>query len=135
VSVLVDAALREVVELHDVFTGWLGRGEGTLDRVAAALAADFHMVDPIGRLLDRAAVMAIVGDAMGRMGPDFRIEIKGAEAAAIGTEHVLLTYIERQHQGAKVTARRSSALLRTDEHAPLALAWIHLQETWISADA
>lgn len=132
---LIDAALREVVELHDVFTAWLGSGEGTLDRVEAVLADEFRMIDPAGRLLDRTAVMTIIGDARGRMGQGFRIEIEAAEAAAVGADHVLLTYVERQHQGATTTARRSTAILRTQERAPSGLVWVHLQETWTSADA
>ncbi|WP_051328803.1 DUF4440 domain-containing protein [Geminicoccus roseus] len=128
---LEQAALNEVADLHVLFTRWLGPGEGDLARAAAALAPEFRMVLPDGALVERAAVLAFLEAMRGRRGPAFRIEIAEAEAREAGQGHVLVTYVERQEDDGKATARRSSALFRFEPSAPCGVVWLHLHETWL----
>jgi hypothetical protein len=128
---LEQAALREIEALHARFARWLGQGVGDLSHAEATLAPSFRMITPDGALRDRDAVIALLRQARGRFGSDFSIEIDEAAARAIGDDHVLASYVERQQRAGIVNTRRSSALFHADPAAPCGVVWLHLQETWI----
>lgn len=126
------SALEEVLALHATFTLWLGQGDGDLTHLDAAMAPSFQMIGPNGSMLARADVLAALRVERGRRGKDFRIEIHGARAFAVGREHVLVVYIEKQTDAHSTTSRRSSALFVASACAPKGVAWLHLQETWLT---
>lgn len=133
---LAARAIDEVVELHRFFEAWLGHaGTGDIARLEAALAPGFEMIVPSGALFARAAVIAMVAGGRGRKGSEtrpFTIRIDDATAVALGPEHCLVRYIERQDGPDGPTARWSSALFRADAAAPCGVVWLHLQETWLA---
>ena len=63
------AARLEIVELHRFFEGWLGgtlpADEASFNRLTSALAEDFEMVGPDGRLIARAMLLEELRGAAG----------------------------------------------------------------------
>lgn len=132
---LAAAAVREVEELHAFFEAWLGgagpRTDAALGRLETALAADFSMVTPEGRRLRRADVTGWLRDAhgaKGKAGP-FRIIIREPDVLHVAPPLVSVGYVEVQHQGEAITARRSTALFRVQ---PDRVLWLNLHETWMT---
>lgn len=123
------ACAAEIVALHEAFVAWLGRGEGGMDRFAAAFDPDFVMVTPDGRRLDRAAVLAFLEAGRGRRGSGFRIAVEEVAALHAAPPLVLMHYVEGQRGELGETARRSSALFRMAAAGP---RWLFVQETWIA---
>ncbi|MFO1058550.1 MAG: hypothetical protein U1E53_16475 [Dongiaceae bacterium] len=134
------AALAEIERLHRFFEAWF---RGTLPRdgasfaaCAGALAADFVQVDPQGNENGRADLLARLEAAHGcRAGAPFAIAVEDARILLERDGLVLAGYVERQAGGGTATVRRSTALLAPDPAAPLGIAWLHLQETWIAPPA
>ena len=140
---LAAAAVREVVELHEFFGDWLrpdGKPAFGLDRLVQVLADGFRLITPDGRILERNAVIGWIDTARGSRATDFRIEVSDMRPVWQSSEAVLLDYVETQYGLGKTTRRQSSALMAAAltsgaPAAPLGVAWVHLQETWLqSAD-
>ena len=126
----------EIERLHVVIAAWF-RGEGersdeTFERdFTALLHPDFEIVEPSGRVLARAGIVAGIGAAWGT-NPDFRIAIEDVRllAAWPASATCLATYVEAQ-SGARNTDppsnRRRSTVLFEDRGGRL--IWRHLHET------
>ena len=136
---LVDLAIREVVELHDFFAAWLKPADAaqangsTLDpaRFERALAPEFRLVGPDGRVRPRAAIVAWLHDLKGGRGADFRMNVSDFQPVWSEGDAILLEYVETQYLQGKTTQRHSTALLKRAPSAPIGLVWVHLQETWL----
>jgi hypothetical protein len=135
---MASAAASEVHALHEFFTRWF-RGdiaeESGVERVAAALSAEFRMVAPNGLALGREDVLAWISGARASRPGDFTIAIDGAEVVWSDPDHALVVYIERQAAAGGVSERRSSAFFIRQPAAPNGVQWRHLQETWMSSAA
>lgn len=135
---LADLAIREVVELHDCFRAWLrphgdAPGGPKLDsaRFERALAPEFRLVGPDGRVRDRETIIAWLHDLKGGRGADFGMEVSDVRAVWQQGDAILLEYVETQYLQGKTTQRQSTALLKRAPDAPIGIAWMHLQETWL----
>jgi hypothetical protein len=130
-------AIEEAHELHAFFAAWFRAGHGPVpdfERLEAALADDFRMVTPDGRLQDRATVIERVRAGRAGAPGDFRIAVREAHAVWRAPGAVLLEFVEQQYRGEKSTSRRSTALFTDQPGAPNHVIWRHLQETWIGSD-
>ena len=126
------AAIREAIELHEVFEAWLSTGEAEFARIEAALDTAFRMIPPEGRFVTRTEVLDRLAGAAGARGAGFRIAVEEPLVLAAPPGHVLLHYLERQWSGSGETLRRSAALFRADPAGPNGLRWLFVQETWIA---
>jgi len=136
---------REIHALHDFFGAWY-RGESGLDfdRVERALAAEFALVTPEGRRVEREPLLESVradhGDGAGMAAdpegerPDdadpFAIEARDCSVVDQTDERCLLTY-EEHHAGPVESARTSAAWFAPDDDAPNGVAWLFVHETWL----
>jgi hypothetical protein len=132
VTDLAAAAIREAIDLHDVFAAWLGSGEADFTRIEAALDPAFRMVPPEGGLVTREQVLGRLAGAAGARGAAFRIAVEAPLVLATPPGHILLHYLERQWMAGAETLRRSSVLFRADAEGPNGLRWLFVQETWIA---
>jgi hypothetical protein len=131
---LADLAIREVVELHDCFRAWLKPHNGSvLDpaRFERALAPEFRLVGPDGRVRDRETIIAWLHHLKGGRGADFGMEVSEFRPVWQQGDAILLEYVETQYLQGKTTQRQSTALLKRAPDAPIGIAWMHLQETWL----
>lgn len=128
---LAAAAIREAIDLHDVFAAWLSTGQADFTRIEAALDPSFRMIPPEGRLVTRADVLARLAAARAARGPAFRIAVEEPLVLATPPGHILLHYLERQWPPSGETLRRSAVLFRADAEGPNGLRWLFVQETWI----
>ena len=123
-------ALSEIVALHRFFEAWL-RGDETVDfsRVETSLAEDFTFLPPNGGVVNRTELLEGLRQSHGERQVRIRIEnpvIRWAAGPA-----VLATYEEWHDHAEYTTARRSSALLTTDDGAPGGYVWRLVHETWM----
>jgi hypothetical protein len=130
------AVLREIEGLHRFFEDWfLGRcpnERASFARCADALGPGFVQIDPEGRERHRAGLLKALRAAHGcHAGAGFAIRIKRAKVRLTHHGLTLATYEEWQRLGQRGTARHSTALFAPAASAPLGVAWVHLQETWI----
>lgn len=132
---LVDAANAEIRARHDFFVAWFtGRGtDGGMEATRRAFHPEMRRIGPDGAWEDRDTVIAALTAARGRLSERFRIVIETGDTVWLGTDTVLVTYIERQDNGPTQTTRRSAALFTRDPAAPHGVVWRFVQETWISA--
>ncbi len=132
---LAQRAIDEARELHAFFVAWFRAGSSAdFTRCERALAPDFRMVTPDGRVHERATIIDRLRAARGTAAGDFFIDVL-QPIVAWRTEHaVLLEFIERQYREARTTDRRSSGLFTDQSGAPNGVVWRHLQETWITPD-
>lgn len=129
----------EIVELHAFFEGWLG---GTLPatdaayaRVVDTMAPEFAIVTPGGELLLREQLLAQIRGAHGSR-PGWRIWIERPALRLAFGGVTVATYEEWQRYGdGAVSARLSTAIFRAQAGAPHGLAWLHVHETWLPAEA
>lgn len=133
---LLAAARLEVVELHRFFEGWLGGtlsgDESNFARLSGALAEDFEMVAPNGRLIGRTDLLEELRGAAGGQ-PGLRIWTESEAPRVVAPGLVLVTYQEWQSiPDGEPRGRSSTALLRVRGDAPGGLEWLHLHETWRS---
>jgi hypothetical protein len=126
-----ERARLEIVDLHDAFAAWMGAGADVFARFEAALAADFSMVGPSAKRLDRAGVLAMLGGMRGAFGPGFGIRIEAAVPLAHGADFICVGYDEIQVGRPGPSRRRASALLCPDPAGPNGLRWLAVHETWI----
>lgn len=133
---LADLAIRECVELHEFFRAWLRPHNGSkLDpqRFERAFDPEFRLVGPDGGVRDRAAIVGWLHDLKEGRGADFRMEVSDFRAVWQQGDAILLEYMETQYLQGKTTQRQSTALLRRAPDAPIGIAWVHLQETWLQS--
>jgi hypothetical protein len=131
---LSDLAIRECVELHEFFRAWLTPHNGSkLDpqRFERAFDPEFRLVGPDGGVRDRAAIVGWLHDLKEGRGADFRMEVSDFRAVWQQGDAILLEYVETQYLQGKTTQRQSTALLKRAPEAPIGIAWVHLQETWL----
>ena len=131
-----DRAAREVIGLHDFFCAWLRPANGAdLDpgRFERALAPGFRLIGPDGSVRDRETVVAWLHQMRGSRGADFRMEVTDFHAVWSKGDALLLEYVETQYLQGETTRRQSTALLCRAPAAPLGIAWVHLQETWLQS--
>jgi hypothetical protein len=135
---LADLASREIVDLHDFFGVWLRPSMATdvgpvpdLDRLERVLAPEFRLIGPDGTIRERGAVVAWISAARGSRPADFRIAVEAIAPVWQASEAVLLEYVETQYGQGKTTRRQSTVLIGRAPAAPLGVAWLHLQETWL----
>jgi hypothetical protein len=131
---LADLAIRECVELHEFFRAWLTPHNGSkLDpqRFERAFDPEFRLVGPDGGVRDRAAIVGWLHDLKEGRGADFRMEVSDFRAVWQQGDAILLEYVETQYLQGKTTQRQSTALLKRAPEAPIGIAWVHLQETWL----
>ena len=130
---LAERARREVLALHDFFVVWFRPGATAIDfgQCEAALAPDFRMVAPDGKVNDRAAVLRRLRQARGALPADFAIVIAAIEPLWQQGDAILLGYVEEQYRSGSITRRRSTALFTAEATAPRGVVWRHLQETWM----
>lgn len=122
---------NEVVELHEHFVALFTaqRDATTVERCLARFAPPFVRVAPDGTLQDRAELGAMLGEANGRVEPDFAIAIDVEAAEPLGERAAVVRYIETQSARGRQTKRRSTAVfVAAADGAP---RWFALQETWI----
>jgi hypothetical protein len=135
---MANAAASEVHGLHEFFMRWfrgdIAEGSG-IERVTAALSAEFRMVAPNGLALGREDVLAGLRHARALRPADFTIVISGAEVIWSDADHALVVYIERQASAGGMSERRSTAFFTRQPAAPNGVQWRHLQETWVSPAA
>jgi hypothetical protein len=128
---LAIAAASEVEALHRVFVELFTGGTRDTSRCAAALAPDFGMVTPAGRILDRAEVLELLQSA--KASPGFRIDILDLHPLWENSDSVLLRYVEQQYRDGETTRRLAAALFTAEPLAPCGVVWRYLQETWMQA--
>ena len=128
------AARLEIVELHRFFEGWLGgtlaADESSFTRLTSALAEDFEMVSPEGRLVARAELLEELRGAAGGQ-PGLCIWTEDESPRVVGQGLVLVTYQEwRSLPNGEPRGRVCTALLRVRADAPGGLEWLTVHETW-----
>ena len=127
-----DACIREIVDLHRFFEGWLSgalpQTEEVFSRVEQVLASEFTFVGPTGAVTERAALLEWLKGAYGSR-PGLRIEIRG-ERIHQREPVFLATYEEWQTHEETTRGRVSSVLFREADGVPNGLEWLHVHETW-----
>lgn len=132
---LAERAVDEARALHAFFVAWFRAGAGAdFARCEAALAPDFRMVTPDGRVHERAAVIDRLRSAAGTAADDFAIDILQPTVVWRAGDAVLLEFVERQYREGRTTSRRSTGLFTDQPGAPNGVVWRHLQETWVAMD-
>lgn len=121
---------REVEELHEFFEGFLGAGDGSLERVDAALGEEFVIIGPGGDLRSKAETLEALSAGRGRV-PELAIWTSGHRLIAETEDLIVVAYNEHQRTSSSETNRWSTAVFRPDSAAPNGVTWIHLQETWL----
>ncbi len=132
----------DIVKLHEFFVTWF-RGdcerneEYFAQRFTARFAADFKYVLPDGQTLNLETLTGVLRDSYA-CSTDFRIKIQSVETCSAGGDLAIVTYRELQkgepNSPAK-DARISSAVMKLEPQAPNGVHWLHLHETYLSAEA
>jgi hypothetical protein len=134
---LIQAALKEVADLHAFFEAWFsGTAANTpavFSRLETTLAEGFTMVSPNGIRLQRHDVIGWLRGAHGTQakGP-FRIGILESEVLLLRPPLVSLGYVEEQGVDSVVTRRRSTAVFEAVRGRGTSVRWLTLHETWIT---
>ncbi len=132
-------AEKEVVELHQFFQDWFNGAipntDEQFDRFANVMADSFGMVPPNGRFVSRSPLLDGLRGSYGRspQSPG-RIWIENFVTRKIGPDWLLATYEEWQTFDNKTTSRLSTVLLQENEFAPNGFTWLHVHETWLTAN-
>ena len=131
-SDLIDAAVREVHELHAFFEAWLSgqgpAGASDFERLPSVLAPEFQIISPAGETMTRDTLIEGLRGAHGARGDQFRLWVDQVEGRLVHQDCVLVTYQEWQSTEALERGRVSSALF-TQRAAKL--LWQHVHETWL----
>ncbi len=130
---LLQQAGKEIVALHEFFQQWY-RGElkpSDFARFEQALAPDFQIITPNGKLLSRADIVAAVRQQRGS-DPAATLEIRNVELVAADTDIAVFRYEEWQGS-AEISARGrlSTVVFRRRDDAGHGLIWRQVQETWL----
>jgi hypothetical protein len=134
-----DAWEREIVGLHEFFEAWLGGSAARTDesyaRFMGVLHPSFTYVGPDGVLLERASLVEGLRAAHGSR-PGLRIEIRKPRLLGESSDLVVATYEEWQTTDEVWSARLSTVVFGVDPAVgPHGVAWRHVHETWIDAEA
>jgi hypothetical protein len=125
---------NEIVELHQFFERWfaatLAPSDANFARVLTALAPDFALISPDGRLAAGATVIDWLRGGYGTR-PLFRLWTDKITVRHTGGELTLATYEEWQVINGVTSCRLSSALFRAQGAAPNGVVWLHVHETWL----
>ncbi len=128
-------AIREIIDLHAFFEAWLsGRSPADENRLKQALqsvAADFTLVGPAGRRLDRAGLLTWLAPAHGSRGGDFRIWVENIMAVSARPGMAILGYDECQHMNGTQTRRTATVVFVAAPECPNGVAWLAVHETWV----
>jgi hypothetical protein len=140
-ATMEDRCAREIVELHGFFEGWFNDelDDAAFTRLEQALATDFVMVTPDGRVVERRTLLEGLRGARGawtggRDRPGGRIRVENVRAQWIGSGVAVLTYEEWQDRDGVARGRLSSVVMRPRDDAPNGVEWVHLHETWLPDD-
>ncbi len=122
---------REVIALHQFFQRWYhGTCEpGDLATLEAALAEDFTMVLPGGRIVRRAGVIEGIAGGYGR-DPHIRIAVDGFETLVQHMDFVIGRYEEHQQTHDSPPSHRVSTVVFRRRAGSGALRWLTVHETW-----
>lgn len=141
---LIEAAIAEVVGLHEAFVLWFGtappdsnndsNSDSEFERIEGAFGDGFVIIGPDGEAVNRDDICkrlwAMRGTFKDNVVP-FAITIKNREARLIGPDICLVRYEEWQTFGDEEKARISTAVLKRDDTAPGGLLWLNVHETWM----
>lgn len=137
-SELLEAARRELQEMHAFFVEWF-RGECAQEdalfaqRLSSHFAPSFQIVFPGGDTLAGQALFAGMRAGYGGS-PDFAIEIRAIREVAQAGDLSIFTYEEWQRNAtnsAPSNGRISTVVFRRDDAQPNGLTWLHVHETWL----
>lgn len=134
-----DRCRLEVVELHRFFQDWfnaeLTNDEASFSRFEGVIAADFEIIGPEGRRVEREALMPVLRGGYGRsLEADFTIEVRNVRSRTVADGMVVVTYEEHQTTDGATRNWLSSALFRAREGTPNGVEWVHVQETYLPRD-
>lgn len=129
----MDAWHREIVELHDFFEAYfLGAlAIDAMDRLHAALASDFTIVGPDGRISTRAQTDAAIVQGHAHT-QDLSISITDAELLSDDGGTIVARYVENHALAAGSNHRLSTVVFVPDDAAPNGLRWKTVHETWLA---
>jgi hypothetical protein len=127
---------QEIEALHRFFAGWF-RGElpptdAAFSRFSTVTGADFVIITPDGRLIERAELLPSLRAAHGSR-PDLRIWIERATLRRQHGDMRIATYEEWQRQGECVNARLSTVIFQKQAGVANGLIWLHVHETWLAS--
>ena len=136
VQALINSVEREVIELHVFFESWFGgtvaRDGSEAGRLTACLAPEFELAGPKGTVATREEIVHGVASAWGKdAAGGIRIRIKNVRCSELADGLWLAKYEEWQEVGGVDRGRRSTAVMRRHDDAPLGIVWVHLHETWM----
>jgi hypothetical protein len=128
-------ARKEVVDLHAFFVDWFqGRlppTKAAFARFANVMGAEFYIVSPHGRLMERTALLNGLWQAHGQWAANGgTIEIRNFVLRG-GSEQLWATYEEWQTVQGEERGRLSTVLFAKDNSAPYGLVWLLAHETWL----
>lgn len=127
---------QEVRALHVFFEGWFAREQGELSRVEHALADDFVLYSPRGKVVSRAQLLTGLRESRGCFADrSFSIEIRECRIRHLEWGIAVVTYEEWQHLEARSAGRMSTAVFKRSAAAPNGVQWLHLHETWLPGGA
>lgn len=127
----------EIVELHDLFTGWLdgtipaSERDAVIARTRATQEPEFVFLTPGGAVVPGEQLIAELGTAHGSR-PGWRMWVEKAELRFAQGGLTVVTY-EEWHRLADgtLTGRVCTAVLRDKPGTPNGLTWLHVHETWL----
>ena len=127
---------RQAIELHEFFQRWYhGTCEpAELATLEAALAEDFTMVLPGGRVIQRGAVIGRIAKGHGR-DPHIRIAVDGFETLVRHMDLVIGRYEEHQQTQGSPPSHRVSTVVFRRRAGSGTLRWLTVHETWTSPGA
>ncbi|MEM7346492.1 MAG: hypothetical protein AAF485_19800 [Chloroflexota bacterium] len=132
-----EAVIREVIELHQFFEGWLSgtlpNTEENFQRVAQVLAETFTMVSPAGEELDQPPMINYLRDGWGARS-SLKIWVDQCRILNETPELIVARYEEwQQVAGGEETVRVSTAVFRDAPDTPNGVTWLHVHETWATS--
>ena len=142
-SGLLGRVEAEIQDLHRFLEQWLnGSLPAARDVFDAGLANlldhDFINIQPAGVSLGREHLVQAIFDGHGAS-PDFAIKIRNvAIRRMFDNDNMVLATYEEYQRGARNSAHpenaRISTALMLDRGNGTRFRWIHIQETWLTAD-
>ncbi|MEM1177917.1 MAG: DUF4440 domain-containing protein [Acidobacteriota bacterium] len=117
---------------HDWFVGELPDTDEAYARFADALAPEFIIISPSGRVSRRDGLLESLRGAHGSgKETGVKIWIRGFDVRFEQGDLAIVNYEEWQQRRGSKTGRVSTAMLQRDPEAPGGVRWLHLHETWL----